>query len=84
MHDVEIGPGRLQFLPEFVRTVEFPLDVYGVAVRLCQSLRLYQERQRTGRLLLDASKSGEWSDVLKSLLNQTTSIAILSCKLKRI
>jgi len=29
-------------------------------------------------LLLDASKSGEWSDVLKSLLNQTTSIAILS------
>ena len=44
MHDVEIGPGRLQFLPEFVRTVEFPLDVYGVAVRLCQSLRLYQEK----------------------------------------
>ena len=44
MHDVEIGPGRLQFLPEFVRTVEFPLDVYGVAVRLCQPLRLYQEK----------------------------------------
>ena len=44
VHDVEIGPDRLQFLLEFVRTVEFPLDVYGVAVRLCQPLRLYQEK----------------------------------------
>ena len=84
MHDVEIGPGRLQLLPEFVRTVEFPLNVNRIQSGCASLWGSTRKRQRTGRLLLDASESGEWSDVLKSLLNQTTSIAIFSSKLKRI